>query len=229
MHRRKSVAVHSIPLYAWTALSLVTVFFLLMLAVPVMAHHPMGGRLPGNGFEGFLSGFAHPLIGPDHFAFMVAVGLLSAVKQQGVSILVAFIVSSMVGTGLHVLGLDIPFTELFISGSVLLFGVLLARQNKYKPNTFLIMLLAAISGVFHGYAYGEAVVGAETAPLLSYLVGFTTIQVVMSAGIFALISRLSQGNGSQKLLINLGSAGLVLCGIGAAFLSSQLVSILLPT
>ena len=39
------------------------------------AHHVMDGMLPSTFVEGLLSGLGHPIIGPDHFAFVVAVGL----------------------------------------------------------------------------------------------------------------------------------------------------------
>jgi urease accessory protein len=35
---------------------------------------------------------------------------------------------------------------------------MLVKQN--KPNWILQMVLGAIAGLFHGYAYGEAIIGA---------------------------------------------------------------------
>ena len=43
-----------------------------------LAHHPLGGRLPANLLEGLMSGLAHPIIGIDHFVFVMAAGLLAA-------------------------------------------------------------------------------------------------------------------------------------------------------
>lgn len=155
-------------------LPIMTGAFLLLVASPAMAHHAIGGRTPSNFFEGFLTGLAHPLIGPDHFAFIVAVGLLAAIKRQGILIPIAFILSAMLGTGLHVLGFSLPGAELLVSGSILLLGILLVMKG--SPNTSMIIALAAISGIFHGYAYGESIFGAKVTPLLAYLMGFTTIQ-----------------------------------------------------
>jgi urease accessory protein len=39
------------------------------------------------------------------------------------------------------------------------------------------MALVGAGGVFHGYAYGESIVGAQRGPLMAYLVGFTIIQL----------------------------------------------------
>src|SRR5438552_688041 len=41
-----------------------------LAATPAFAHHVMGGRTPATFMEGLLSGLAHPLIGPDHLAFL---------------------------------------------------------------------------------------------------------------------------------------------------------------
>nr|MDJ0600449.1 HupE/UreJ family protein [Crocosphaera sp.] len=55
---------------------ILTVIGLLILAQPATAHHPFGGQTPSNFFEGFLSGLGHPIIGLDHFAFILASGFL---------------------------------------------------------------------------------------------------------------------------------------------------------
>jgi urease accessory protein len=91
-----------------------------------------------------------------------------------------------------------------------------------------IALLAAIAGIFHGYAYGEAIFGAETTPLIAYLMGFTTIQMMVAAIAFAIARGLWRGKEAPIIPANLRSAGLAICGIGAAFFSSQLINAILP-
>jgi urease accessory protein len=204
-----------------------TIALLLVTSVPALAHHPLDGRTPGSFLEGFLSGLAHPLIGPDHFTFVVAIGLLAAIQRQGLLILIAFILSAMLGTGLHLVGLNLPGAELLIAGSILLFGLLLSLKE--SPNTLLVTALAAIAGVFHGYAYGESIFGATLVPLLAYLIGFTVIQMVISMGVFAIAKGLMRQNGAQTGLSSIRSAGLVICGMGVAFLSAQLMSAVLPS
>jgi len=227
MHRRQFSSIYfNQTFWRIKLLLVITGAFLLLVASPAMAHHPMGGRTPSNFLEGFLTGLAHPLIGLDHFAFIVAIGLLSAINRQGILIAIAFILSAMMGTGFHILGFSLPGAELFVTGSVLLFGILLVMKD--SPNTFTIASLAAIAGVFHGYAYGEAIFGAEMTPLFAYLVGFTAIQVVVVVSMFAVSRTLLQRHEQQKVPASLRSAGLVLCGIGAAFFSSQLIAVILP-
>jgi urease accessory protein len=186
----------------------------------------MGGNMPSSFIEGFLTGLVHPLIGFDHFAFIVAIGLLAATQQRGLWVPIAFLFSAIMGTGLHVVGLTLPGTELLISGSILWFGSLLVIQKSSNP--FVVMVLAAIAGVFHGYAYGESIVGAGMSPLLAYLMGFTIIQLLVSLSAYGMGKVLRHYQTTQKTFVSLRSAGLVICGIGTAFLMSQLVNILLP-
>lgn len=196
---------------------------LLLFAHPAMAHHAMGGRMPSNFFEGFMTGMAHPLIGPDHFVFIVSVGLLAAIKRQGILISIAFVLSAMLGTGLHLGGLNLPGVELFVSGSILLSGILLVMKD--SPKTTVVVALAAVAGVFHGYAYGEAIFGAEMTPLLAYLIGFSIIQLIVAASAFWISKTFLQRSQQHP---SLRSAGLVICGIGLAFLSSQVVDVIFP-
>jgi urease accessory protein len=218
---------HSSILFKQAGLFAFSILALLLIATPAFAHHAMSGKMPSNFFGGFISGLAHPLIGPDHFAFIISVGLLAVTRKQGIFIPVAFILTAMLGTGLHVAKLNISGIELFVSGSVLLFGILLASKNSF--NTVAIASLSAIAGLFHGYAYGESIVGAQTTPLLAYLVGFTVIQLAVSLSAFWLgktfiINREERQSRSN----NLRSAGLVISGVGLAFFVSQIISTLFP-
>jgi urease accessory protein len=115
-------------------------------------------------------------------------------------------------------GFDTSGIELWVSGSVLLFGILLSLKN--RPNTTIIVLLSAIAGIFHGYAYGESIFGAESTPLFAYLLGFTVIQLLIIMVIFALGKKFLSGQ-SQSL-------GLVLSGVGLAFLSSEIMNVIFP-
>lgn len=209
----------------WQAkiLAVVTGVSLLLFAYPAMAHHAMGGKMPSNFFEGFTTGMAHPLIGPDHFAFIVSVGLLAAIKRQGILIPLAFVLSAMLGTGIHLVGLNLPGVELFVSGSILLFGTLLVMKD--SPKTTVVVVLAAVAGMFHGYAYGEAIFGAEMTPLLAYLLGFTVIQLIVAASAFWISKTFLERDSQQHPM---RSVGLVICGIGLAFLSSQIVDVIFP-
>ncbi|NJO42735.1 MAG: HupE/UreJ family protein [Cyanobacteria bacterium CRU_2_1] len=188
----------------------------LLAAMPAIAHHAFGEAIPRNGFEGFLSGLAHPIIGFDHFAFVVAIGLLAATKRQGIWLPIAFLFAALAGAGIHLLSYDLPAPEVFISASVLIFGVMLTMQGSL--NLLIMIGLGAIAGLFHGYAYGEAIVGAEMTPLVAYLAGFTAIQLGVATIAFV-VGRLIL---KQPDAIGFRYVGLILCGVGAAFLSSAI-------
>jgi urease accessory protein len=193
---------------------------------PALAHHPMGGATPSTFAQGLFSGIAHPMIGPDHFAAIVALGLLAATKPKGLLIPLAFILAAMVGTGVHLMQWQLPVVELLVSGSILLFGLLLAM--KHSPKTLTLVVLSAAAGVYHGFVYGEAIFGAEATPLIAYLVGFTLSQLAVGGGVCWAGHRFfapQTGQSSQRFR----SAGFVLSGVGVAFIATQLVAMVFPT
>jgi urease accessory protein len=178
----------------------------------------LDGQVPANALQGFLSGLAHPVIGLDHLAFVVAAGLLAATKRHGIWIPIGFVLAALGGTGLHLMGLDLPASEFMTAGSVLGFGILLALPQ--SPNLAVMIGLAALAGIFHGYAYGESIVGAEMNPLIAYLAGFSVIQLaiaVLAAKVGQLTMRLL-----DRTPQILRQAGLVISGLGAAFMLSRL-------
>ena len=190
-----------------------------LVGSPVLAHHPFGGNTPSTLFEGFLSGLGHPVIGLDHLVFVIAVGLIAAVTKYSLIVPISFVMTSLVGTGIHLLSLDLPAPEFFISLSVLAFGILLAIKS--KPNSLVVIGLAAIAGLFHGYAYGEAIVGAEMKPLIAYLLGFASIQMIIAFGTFLAVKRLfSQGD---RNFLKLRFLGFIIAGIGAVFMSRVVI------
>ncbi|MDB9527329.1 HupE/UreJ family protein [Oscillatoria sp. CS-180] len=189
------------------------------LSPSALAHHPLGGDTPANVIEGFLSGLGHPVIGLEHLAFVIAAGLLAAAIRQGLQIPLAFVGASLAGTGLHWMALGLPAPELIISASVLVFGILLAMSN--RPNGLIVLGLAAIAGLFHGYAYGEAIIGAEMGPLFSYLLGFALIQMAIAFAAYGITKQIGKRDHHQGL--HLRFAGFTLVGIGSAFLSGVLL------
>ena len=117
------------------------------------------------------------------------------------------------------MSLDLPIPEIIIAFSVLIAGVLLARKN--ATNLALLISLGAIAGVFHGYAYGEAIVGAENTPLYAYLSGFSLIQLIISAIAFYW-GRLTLKSVQESSSLVLRFAGFLIGGIGIAFFSTAL-------
>lgn len=191
------------------------------MAMPAFAHHPFGGQTPHNFLEGFLSGLGHPVIGLDHFAFVVASGLIAVSIKGGIFIPISFAIAAMVGTGIHLASVELPWPEIAISFSVLAFGVMVALKQKLNAPT--LAIIAAVAGIFHGYAYGEAIFGAEMMPLIAYLAGFTVIQMAIAVGVMylaRLATRKAEQQSSLSLVQNFGWA---IGGIGFAFLTESIL------
>jgi urease accessory protein len=197
----------------------------LSIATPAMAHHAMAGKMPSTFIEGFLSGLAHPLIGVDHFAFIVASGLLAATRLQGMLIPFAFVASTMLGTGLHYVGINVPGVELLVSGTIPVFGILLTQKNTLKTTT--VAGLSVLAGICHGYASGEAIFGAQTTSLMAYLLGFTIVQFGVATIAF-IVGKHFIKRPEQPPFSALRSAGFVICGVGMTFLFTQVLDLLLP-
>jgi urease accessory protein len=195
----------------------------LVLAVPAHAHHAMGGNTPQTAFQGFLSGLAHPLIGIDHFAFLAVVALLSLALSGASRHLVpaAFVAATLVGTLIHLGALELPWTETLIALSVLGGGALVLSRA-HAPAALLAILFAGF-GIFHGYAYGESIVGAETGPISAYLVGFALVQYGVIAIGVQLLSLLGSRYGSRAQMLATRGVGFTAAVTGTLFLSANLV------
>ncbi|MGC1249184.1 MAG: HupE/UreJ family protein [Spirulinaceae cyanobacterium] len=195
---------------------LLAIFNGLLITTPAAAHHPFGGTTPDNLLQGFLSGLGHPVIGVDHFVFTIAIGLLAALKKpKGIVIPVAFVLATLGGTWLHLMSLDLPFPETIIAVSILGIGLVLGLKNKL--NLIGIIIAIALAGIFHGYAYGEAIVGAEMTPLIAYLAGFAFIQLVVALTSYQ-ISTIMLNKFAEQSQLYLRFAGFTILGMGAAFL-----------
>jgi urease accessory protein len=199
-------------------ITLTTIVAVTLAATPAMAHHAMGGKMPTNFFQGLLSGVAHPVIGVDHLVMIVAIGLFAGIKRQGLALPIAFCVAAMAGTGFHLLSMSLPGAELWVTGSVLVLGLLMLVQERL--NLAAMFGLIGLAGLFHGYAYGESIFGVEGTPLVAYLIGFTAIQMAIGVGAAQIAKTMD--------LAKFRSAGFMVVGVGFALFVSQLIAIALP-
>ncbi|MEN9224174.1 MAG: HupE/UreJ family protein [Thermostichus sp. HHBFW_bins_43] len=184
----------------------------LSFLAPAFAHHAFEGEIPQRWWQGLLSGLAHPVIGLDHLAFIVAIGLISAGQNWRYGIPLGFVLAALVGTALHMAGIDLWLTELGIATSVVLFGLLLVQA--WQAQGWVLLLFGSLAGLFHGYAYAEAIIGAGAMPLLSYLIGFTAIQYGIALGSL----RLAETLGSRFPRLR-GWVGWGITVIGSVFLT----------
>lgn len=184
------------------------------LAAPVAAHHPLGGATPATFADGLLSGVGHPMLGIDHFAFIVAAGLIAAMLGRVVLAPLAFVAASAAGTLLTVTGVALPMVEPMVAGTATLAGALALRGRAIPLAAAL--ALFGVAGLFHGWAFGEAVVGAEATPIVAYLIGLAVTQwaIAVAAGLVAARLWREAGQGAMQTRL----AGAVAAGIGFAFL-----------
>ncbi|MEO1093628.1 MAG: HupE/UreJ family protein [Cyanobacteria bacterium J06638_28] len=192
----------------------------LLFALPAVAHHPFGGETPVNALEGLMSGLGHPVIGPDHFVFVIAIGLVALTQKRGFVLPITFVLGTLAGTGWHLAAGDLPGAEMLISLSVVLLGVVLTTGQTW-PFVGL-MAISAIAGVLHGYAYGEAIVGAEMTPLVAYLLGFAVIQLIVALVAYGIGHKLL-GEVATVDRSSLRCIGFSILGAGAAFLSGVIL------
>ncbi len=189
-----------------------------LAAAPALAHHPMGGTVPETFWHGLLSGFGHPVIGVDHLAFVVAVGLAAAFTPRRFATPLAFIAATIAGCLLTYGGIALPFVEFVVTGSVVLVGALVLSGRRIPGLAY--AAIFAVAGLFHGWAYGAAIIGAETTPLLAYLGGFAVIQYGIACAAMWVARTVWNARTAEAMQPRL--AGAVAAGIGAAFLIENL-------
>ena len=128
----------------------------------------------------------------------------------------ATVSASITGTVLHLNDLDLPAAELLVALTVLVAGIVIVLRQ--LPPTGLLWLALPLAGVFHGYAYGESIIGAEPTALGGYLAGFSLIQFALIAGIGAALARFNPASLQRAGL----AAGLIVALVGAWFSLSHL-------
>jgi urease accessory protein len=185
------------------------------LPAAAWAHHFMGDALPQTFMQGLLSGLGHPLIGPDHAAFIIASGFFLALVDRGMWGVLALIGGTLAGAALHLLDFDMPGGEVGVALSVIVIGALVMARRKIEL-TWLVAGLA-VAGVLHGHAYAESIFGAEPAPLGAYLLGFSAIQFAVAAAAFRAHRRIIADRESWAKPVAVGLGGVV-GAVGIAFL-----------
>jgi urease accessory protein len=194
---------------------------LMLLPRLAWAHHFMDDQLPQTLAQGLLSGLGHPLIGVDHAAFIVAAGFLLAPIKGGLWGVLALILGSLLGAALHLAGLGLPAGEAAVALSVILAGGLVMSARRIALTWMAAGL--ALAGLLHGHAYAESIFGAEPAPLLAYLAGFSLIQFGVAAAALLAHRRLLATGGSRVRRLS-GVLGAAVGAIGILFLAGNVVA-----
>lgn len=190
------MAVHNILLFA----------LLLTCATGANAHEAAGHA------GGFTSGFMHPLLGWDHVAAMVAVGLWGAVLGATAIWLlpVVFPLVMAFGGALGVIGIPLPSVEIGIALSALVLGCMVFFAA--RPPLWVAAIIVGLFAVFHGHAHGTEL--PEAVSPLAFGIGF-----VLATGLLhlcgILLSLLSRWRAGRALV---RAGGAVIAVAGALFL-----------
>lgn len=134
-----------------TMLKFSLVAFLTSLPALALAHSGHAGHVHTS----FMTGFLHPLGGFDHLLAMFAIGLCAS-RLGGKAILAvpaAFVTAMVLGGGVAMFGITVPFIEQGILLSVIVAGALLVATTRLS--TAVCAGIAALFALFHGAAHGS--------------------------------------------------------------------------
>lgn len=142
----------------------------LVAAVLALVAGTAGAHTGGGITGGFLSGFMHPLFGPDHVVAMVAVGLWGAfLGPPAIWVLpVTFPLVMTIGGALGVTGVPLPGVEIGIALSAIVLGAMVAFAA--RPPLLVAAVIVAVFAIFHGHAHGTELPSA--ADPIAYSLGF---------------------------------------------------------
>jgi urease accessory protein len=137
---------------------------LVFAAAPGLAHEEAGSM------GGLVSGFLHPLFGPDHVVAMVAVGLWGAfLGRPAIFILpIVFPLVMAFGGAAGIAGVPLPHVETGIALSAVVLGLMVLIAA--KPPLAVAAIAVGAFAVFHGHAHGTELPQAASA--LTYALGF---------------------------------------------------------
>ena len=157
---------------------------LLLLAPGAQAHHMLSLlHLRPTPLSGLISGLLHPVIGPDHLLFLLALSLVGL--RQRLGWMLGLLAVGLAGSWAGLLLPGLPGAEKLVAFSLVIVGlVLLDRLPKG-------LLLPAFG--LHGYVLSASVLGWTSLPVASYLLGLAISQSLLLLASLLLLSRLARG------------------------------------
>lgn len=176
----------------------------LLLAAPAQAHHVMEIlHLPITPLNGLISGLAHPVIGPDHLVFLLALSLVGL--RARANWMLGLLAVGLTGTVFGLLLPGLPGAEFLVALSLAVEALVVLGR---LPVAVLIPAMA-----LHGYVLSASVLGWTSMPIGAYLLGLLisqgallllALQVLQNT---AVSLRPAVRRGLATLLIGLSAAG----------------------
>ena len=164
-----------------------------MACLAVLASSTAAAHTEEGVIGGFISGFLHPIYGPDHVVAMVAVGMWGTfLGNPGIWLLpVVFPLVMALGGAMGVLGIPLPMVEVGIASSAVVLGLMVLLAA--RPPLWVAAVIVGVFATFHGHAHGTELPGAANP--LSYAIGFvlaTGLMHLLGIG-FGMLSRWPAG------------------------------------
>ena len=167
----------------------------------------MGDSSQLTGWTGLLSGIGHPLLGPDHLLFLLAIGFIGLKRPIAwiIPMLAIGLGGSLISQFIPLPDVIAPWAEALVSLSLVVEGLI---ALSVAPITWLLPLFG-----LHGFLLGSTIVGAEPTPLITYFLGLLIGQGVLLALVCSFSQTLVSRLGEQGRRLGAG----IWIGIGIAF------------
>ncbi|MER8732134.1 HupE/UreJ family protein [Mesorhizobium sp. M1227] len=154
-------------------LILIWIALTVALVVPASAHPNIGSAIS------LAAGVEHPFSGLDHITAMVVVGLWAAAKGNRALWIwpLTFVAIMLIGGGLGLAHIAVPFVAPGILASVVVFGLMVAFA--IEPPTWVGAAIIGVFALLHGHAHGAEMPDAVNR--LEYLAGFAVATAILHA------------------------------------------------
>ena len=187
-----NVAVRIAGTCSLVGLAVVSIAFLPLVAWAHPFHFHAAGLGGSVAAASFATGFFHPFAGADHLALMLAVGLIASLfgGRVRVQLPLSFLVCLGLGLVCSVLGLQIASAEFGIALSLVVAGLVVARQPDLHFK--FVLLLIAPFGFFHGLLHGTEIPASSFSTAIGFFCSTAFLQLIgVNAG--DLLVRASRG------------------------------------
>jgi urease accessory protein len=139
-------------------------------AAPALAHHVADlSALRPTVANGILSGLAHPVLGPDHLLFLLALSLVGL--QRRLRWALGLLVVGLLGSASGLIWPGLPGAEILVAATLVVEALVLLRR---LPALTLLPAMA-----LHGYVLSGPVFGWSTMPLTAYGFGLLLSQAAL--------------------------------------------------
>ena len=167
----------------------------------------MGDSSQLTGCTGLVSGIGHPLLGPDHLLFLLAIAFIGLKRPVAwiLPMLAIGLGGSLISQFIPLPDVVAPWAEALVSLSLVVEGLI---ALSVAPATWLLPLFG-----LHGFLLGSTIVGAEPTPLLAYFFGLLIGQGVLLALVCSVSQTVINRLGEQGRRLGAG----IWIGIGIAF------------